>query len=51
MQRLYVEHGLTTADIAERLGSRSSAVVNLMRQYGISPRSTRHRRTPGTPSA
>lgn len=39
LEKLYLEQGLTTGQIAERFGSFSSNVLVLMQKYGIPRRS------------
>jgi hypothetical protein len=39
LERLYNEAGLSTVQIAQRYGSNSPAILNLMDEYGIPRRS------------
>ena len=39
LRKLYWEHGLSTKEIAERYGSYSSNIIELMHKYGIARRS------------
>jgi transcriptional regulator of aromatic amino acid metabolism len=38
LEKLYHGHGLSTVQIAERLGSHSANVLALMKEYGIARR-------------